>query len=1111
MITSEPVTNFGKPMLGLIFSRDRALQLDATLRSFLNHCSDPNTIQLAVLYSNTNCAFDRRYEFLARTYPDVWFVRETDFRSQVVDLVADHASVLFMVDDNIFVKEFHLADAEAELSHHSDCLGVSLRLGRNTTHCFSLNAAQRLPQFDNVPGGLLKYRWTGTDGDFGYPLEVSSSLYHSAVILPVLRQISFKNPNTFEAEFAARATTLAKKRPSLLCYATSRTFCLPLNLVQNEFANRAADDAELSPQRLGSRFDDGWRVDVVKLAGYEPPGCHHVMPLLQVRDSTLAVDVLADVEDQIAASNAKGAASWSVVIPCFNQGRFLIDCLESLACQTVFPAEVFVVNDGSTDLETLKLFENLPYYHYPFPLQVLHKQNGGLSSARNYGIDRCRSDFILPLDADDKLTPNAIEAYTVAFHRQPNVDILYPDVATFGNASSVTPGLGFNAWKLTHFNLGVCSSAIRRRVFDAGCRYDERMRKGYEDWEFWIRTCALGPFSAAPLGLPVFCYRQWGYSMLAAVDQQQVVTQIRSLHEQAGLWSDIVENRLRKEHAPSHCIFTDNPAEFESLNDLRTASRTGIAGTLAQDRTARFVWFGNFPSAWTAAMQLAVGELAARQPKAAAFAFVASETRRPYCVVFDRLWALLRPFRYSRPALQAGPVISIETSGEKQLLIQKVARKRRLGVAEHALLPQFLHTARHTDLLPRGHETDYRVSKETWLFLERQPERPRRVEPPGDERVLVIALSWLLYGGADLATLLLLEDETIRSRFDRIVLIVFEDESHPMHARFEKLADSIVHLGKLGLDDEAKLEIGLDVCRTVGATDFFINNSRHGYELIPRIRKAKLPIRISAQIHGFEFHPWRRTLTEGYPRLLASRYANLIDRVASISDNLTSRMTDELYFPRSKIRTVRLGIDQSQFNVNPRAESSADKQVAWVGRLHDGKDPLLALEVAQEYHRQHPGTRFVFVGDGPLAGTFAKRVDRARRSGMDVHWIRQTDHVETVLQASDCLFMTTRHEGIPIVIMEAFSCGLPAVMCLANTAAAELAHCGRFFEVSDRTSVQETCERLEQALAAGCMQSAPQELSRERYAQAMWNWLFEPDAAGTTSQLTSVFGVNAAA
>ena len=109
------------------------------------------------------------------------------------------------------------------------------------------------------------------------------------------------------------------------------------------------------------------------------------------------------------------------------------------------------------------------------------------------------------------------------------------------------------------------------------------------------------------------------------------------------------------------------------------------------------------------------------------------------------------------------------------------------------------------------------------------------------------------------------------------------------------------------------------------------------------------------------------------------------------------------------------------------------------------------------------------------------------------------------------MFMTTRHEGIPIVVMEAFSCGLPVVMCLANTAAAELAHCGTYFEVMDRTSVQETCEKLHQAVAAGRAQTAPQELSRERYAEDMWNWLFEPVAVGATSQLTSVFGVNAAA
>lgn len=1102
----DPAHDRRKPMLGLIFSRDRALQLDATLRSFRQHCRDPQTIQMAVLYANTSLAFDRRYRALAREYADVRFVDETDFRVQLLRLVEDSSSVLFLVDDNLFVNEFNLSELDSELSGHTDCLGVSLRLGRNTTQCFTLNASQRLPEFSAVSGNLLKYRWVGEQGDFGYPLEVSSSLYRTSDVLPLLRKIRFKNPNTLEAALAGCSASLSRKRPNLLCYKSSRTFCLPLNLVQTDFENRAAEGAEFSSEHLGLRFDEGWRVDVARLAGFEPPACHHIMPLPQVRDDGLCADGVVNPGRPIEGH----AFTCSVVIPCFNQGRFLTDCLESLACQSEPPLEVFVVNDGSTDPETIELFGRLPDYYYPFPLQVLHKENGGLSSARNFGIERSQGDFILPLDADDKLTPDALASYRDAFVRQPHVDILYPDIAAFGNDSWVTPGPEFNAWWLTQGNFMVSSSAVRRRVFDAGYRYDERLRKGYEDWEFYIRTCALGPFTAAPLGLPVFCYRQWGYSMLAAVDQQQVEAQIRSLHTAAGLWSDEVESRLRTEHAPSHCVFTPTPERWETPNDLRAVSCDGMEAFLAQDRISRFLWFGSFPAEWTAAMQLAVNETVERSP-AAAFAFVDAQTQNPFCVVIDRFWILRHPLRYNRPAINGSPVVYIQTSGERQSFARQVVRKRRLGSAELALLPVPLRSARNHFLLPRNYDTDPRIAKDTWHFLERRAERPRWIEASTGQRVLVIAMSWLVYGGAEFALLSLLEEGAIRSRFDRIVLVVFEDGTHTAHGRFEKLVDAVVHLGNLGLSDEAKLEICVDLCRTSRATDFFINNSQHGYDLIPRLRKTKLPIRITAQIHAFEFDRRRQTLTEGYPKLVATRYANTIDRVASISDSLTARMTDELYFPHSKIKTVRLGIDQSRFKPAGSQDIAAPRQIAWIGRLDDGKDPLLALGVAQEYHRRHPGTRFVFVGDGPLAAAFSKRFEKARRSGLDSLWIPQTDHVESVLKESDCLFMTSRHEGIPIVVMEAFSCGLPVVMCLDNTAAVELAGSGAFYEVVDRTSIDETCAKLHQALKAPRERTLPAELSQERYAREMLNWLFELVGQERFGQTDSVFGINAAA
>src|SRR5262249_8221359 len=98
----------------------------------------------------------------------------------------------------------------------------------------------------------------------------------------------------------------------------------------------------------------------------------------------------------------------SIIIPCFNQGRFLIDCLESVAVQTVHPGEVVLVNDGSTDGETSELCARLGRYAYPFPLRVIVQENRGLPAARNRGVRESCGDIVLPLDSDDLLLPAAV-------------------------------------------------------------------------------------------------------------------------------------------------------------------------------------------------------------------------------------------------------------------------------------------------------------------------------------------------------------------------------------------------------------------------------------------------------------------------------------------------------------------------------------------------------------------------------------------------------------------------------------------------------------------------------------------------------------------------------
>lgn len=92
----------------------------------------------------------------------------------------------------------------------------------------------------------------------------------------------------------------------------------------------------------------------------------------------------------------------SIVIPCYNQARFLDDALKSAHAQTYRPIEVIVVNDGSPD-DVWSVVERYPAVRY-----VSH-ENRGLAEARNSGLRQCRGELVVFLDADDRLLPNAVE------------------------------------------------------------------------------------------------------------------------------------------------------------------------------------------------------------------------------------------------------------------------------------------------------------------------------------------------------------------------------------------------------------------------------------------------------------------------------------------------------------------------------------------------------------------------------------------------------------------------------------------------------------------------------------------------------------------------------
>src|SRR5436309_183989 len=126
------------------------MQLDAALRSLHLRCRDAYLLAPTVLYAVSNDTHLRHYTQLAREHPGVRFLEEKDFKGDLLSLIKPSRFLLFLVDDNIFVREFSLADAVGQLQATPEAIAFSLRLGRNTIYSYAFANHQKLPKFDEV-------------------------------------------------------------------------------------------------------------------------------------------------------------------------------------------------------------------------------------------------------------------------------------------------------------------------------------------------------------------------------------------------------------------------------------------------------------------------------------------------------------------------------------------------------------------------------------------------------------------------------------------------------------------------------------------------------------------------------------------------------------------------------------------------------------------------------------------------------------------------------------------------------------------------------------------------------------------------------------------------
>jgi glycosyltransferase involved in cell wall biosynthesis len=180
--------------------------------------------------------------------------------------------------------------------------------------------------------------------------------------------------------------------------------------------------------------------------------------------------------------------SVTAVVTCFNQGATIAATLESVRGQTQPPSSIIVVDDGSTDRQTLTILDQLS----DASTQVIRLANGKVSRARNIGIAAARTDYVLVLDSDDLFEPTFLEKSAARLDASDEIGLVSSWIRTMGLADWEVKPEGGPLLSFLHKNNCPGQVLMRRACWERAGGYREDMLQGYEDWDFYISVTKHG-------------------------------------------------------------------------------------------------------------------------------------------------------------------------------------------------------------------------------------------------------------------------------------------------------------------------------------------------------------------------------------------------------------------------------------------------------------------------------------------------------------------------------------------------------------------------------------------------------------------------------------------
>jgi hypothetical protein len=239
----------------IIFSKDRAMQLDLLLQSILLNFNVED-YKLNILYKASNDYYNRGYNTIRDLYPLFTYKKEESFKEDLLSLFNDSKYTVFLTDDDIIYQSFKLNNDELHnifMLTEANCF--SLRLGLNTKHCYTQQKLNKLNNYNThnfyFDIDLIEpvISWKVSDGtnDYAYPMSVDGHIFKTDYIKNLCETLEYRNPNLFEAMLS----NFGRNEMIISSYKNSK---LIKNLIKNH-----------SNEELSEMYLDGVVINLNKL------------------------------------------------------------------------------------------------------------------------------------------------------------------------------------------------------------------------------------------------------------------------------------------------------------------------------------------------------------------------------------------------------------------------------------------------------------------------------------------------------------------------------------------------------------------------------------------------------------------------------------------------------------------------------------------------------------------------------------------------------------------------------------------------------------------------------------------------------------------------------